>query len=128
MSPSTHRAGRSPSLGSWPKYVLLVLRALLFALAFQVSGLSVAVLVGPDSCADELSDCPLEKQGQECPPNCPQCHCVHVNGLVAPASQLLFVSSPAVAARVALERPPSQFVASPQRSNPYRPPRAIARA
>ena len=123
MSRSAHSTRRPPKFGVWRRYVLVLLRTLLFSLAVQVSGLSVAVLVGADSCGDELSDCPLEKQGQECPPHCPQCHCMHVNGLVAPASQRVLVSSAAVGARVALERPPSQLVASPLRSNPYRPPR-----
>ena len=128
MLRSKHKARRSPSLGSWRKCVLLVFHAVLFSLAFQVSGLSVPVLAGVGSCADELSDCPLEKQGQECPPHCPQCHCMHVNGLVAPARQWVLLSSPAIAARVGLERPETVFVASPLRSNPYRPPRSLARA
>jgi len=128
MSRNTHRARRSPNFGSWRKSVLVVMRALLLALAFQVSGMPAPVLVGADSCGDELSDCPLEKQGQECPPHCPRCHCVHVNGLVAPSSQWGFVSSPAVSARVGLARSESLVVASPLRSNPYRPPRSLAGA
>ena len=128
MLRNARRARRSPNFGSWRSCVLLALRALLLALALQVSGLPGGVLVGADSCGDELSDCPLEKQGQECPPHCPRCHCVHVNGLVAPASQWGFVSSPAASVRVGLSRSASLVVPSPLRSNPYRPPRSLARA
>ena len=127
MSRHAHAARRPTKLASWHRFVLLVLRAMVLALAFQVSGLSVALTVSADACGDELTSCPLEKQGEDCPPHCPQCHCVHVNGLAAPASQLGLVSSPGASARVGLEPPKSWVVPSPMRSNPYRPPRAIAR-
>jgi len=126
MSRPAHAARKPTRLASVRRCVLFVLRAVLLALAFQVSGLSVALAVSADACGDELTSCPLEKQGEECPPHCPQCHCVHVNGLAAPASQSVLVGSPGASARVGLEPPESWLVPSPLRSNPYRPPRWFA--
>ena len=127
--PLTPRKRRSGSnLGSWRRYALHALRVLLVALAFQVSGLSTAAMDAAESCTCEASDCPLEKQGEPCPPGCPQCHCVHSAGLATPASQLALVSAAGSSVRVGLDRLKIAFVGSPLRSNPYRPPRTLARA
>lgn len=107
---------------------LLVLRLCLFALVFQISGLSGAAVILAESVSGEVADCPLEKQGQECPPGCPQCHCVHVGGLAVPSSQLVLVTAPGATARVGLEQPEATLVDSLLRANPYRPPRLTQRA
>ena len=116
---------RSSNLGSWRGRALLVLRVVLCALGLQLSGVAGAVEVAAEAWAGTVSECPLEKQGKECPPGCPQCHCPQSNGLAAPASQLALVVSAPAGARVGLEQPVATFVVSPLRSNPYRPPRSV---
>ena len=123
MVRSAQNCRRSSNLGSWRSGVWLVWRIAVFALAFQLSGFASAVEVAAEAWADTVSECPLEKQGKECPPRCPQCHCLHSTGLAAPSSQLVLVSAPA-GARVGLEQSAATFVVSPLRSNPYRPPRS----
>lgn len=123
MARSAQKCRRSSGFGSWRLRALFVVRVVLFALAFQLSGLGGALEIAAEAWAGEVSECPLEKQGQECPPGCPQCHCAHSTGLAAPASQLVLISSPA-GERVRVETLASTFVVSPFRSNPYRPPRS----
>lgn len=125
MSRSAQKCRRSANFGSWRARALMVLRFMAFVLAFQVSGLAGAAIVVAERMSGDVSDCPLEKQGQECPPGCPQCHCAHAGGLAAPSSQLVLVSAAAACGRVGLERPESTLVLSPLRSNPYRPPRSV---
>jgi hypothetical protein len=124
MMRSVQNCRRSPSnFRSWRKQALFALRVVLFALAFQFSGFAGALEIAAEVCAGEASECPLEKQGKECPPRCPQCHCPHANGLAAPSGELVLVGA-AVGVRVGLEHAAPTFVGSPVRSNPYRPPRS----
>jgi len=122
MSRSEHKRRTTPRVPSWRKRALFVLRIVLFALGFQVSGIAgAAVVVAESYCGDE-AECELEKQGKECPPRCPQCHCSHLSGL-APASELVLVNAAAASARLGLVEPESTSLPLPIRSNPYRPPR-----
>lgn len=66
-----------------------VLRLLLVAVCFQMSGVAEAVLAVDEVFSDDsgcCTDCPLEKSGHECPPSCPSCHCHH--NVVAAVSKL----------------------------------------
>lgn len=64
---------------------LLVLRALLLSLAFELSGFASAIVEMNEASADCCSDCPLEAGGKECPPGCPYCHCAHGGVALPPA-------------------------------------------
>jgi len=103
------------------------LRLLILLLAVQLSGTATAVVefgfgtVQVDCC----QECPLESNGKECPPGCPNCHCLH--GQIAslpvssPVLELLLRSSDAATA-VPLEAsaPHAPFLPSL-----YRPPRFV---
>jgi hypothetical protein len=123
MVPNAQSSRSSSTFRSWRKRASLALRVVLFALAFQFSGFAGAVEVAAELWAGEVCECPLEQQGKECPPHCPQCHCPHSNGLASSASQLVLVRAPA-GVHIGLEQSAATFIASPLRSNPYRPPRS----
>jgi|SRR6478735_5365055 len=123
MRRTAQKRHRSANLGWWRSRALFALRVVLIALAFQLSGLVGVVERSAEAWGGTVSECPLEKQGKECPPGCPQCHCLHSNSLAAPSSQLVLVSAP-LSVRVGLADSARTFLASPLRSNPYRPPRS----
>lgn len=71
-----------PLLGALARLVVLALRVLVGLVSLQLSGVpGVAAEMGlrflDDGADDCCSDCPLEKDGKECPPGCPNCHCAH---------------------------------------------------
>mgnify|MGYP000905576543 CR=1 FL=1 len=66
------------------------LSLLVVSLSLHLSALAL-VAATEDRCADEsgcCSDCPIERSGQECPSDCPNCHCHHAGGaVVVPESE-----------------------------------------
>ena len=104
------------------------LRMLILLLAVQLSGTAAlavqagfAVLDQADCC----DDCPLESNGKECPPGCPNCHCVHGQIASLPASspvlELLLSSRDAATAEpLEASAPHAPFLPSL-----YRPPRSV---
>lgn len=105
-----------------------MLRTLVLILAVQLSGTAAAALeVGFGSLdqADCCADCPLESNGKECPPGCPNCHCVHGQIASLPASSpvlemLLSSSDASTVEPLEASAPHAPFLPSL-----YRPPRAI---
>lgn len=103
------------------------LRMLILMLAVQLSGtVAVALELGfaAQDRANCCDDCPLESNGKECPPGCPNCHCVHGQIASLPASSpvlemLLSSSDAATAAPPEASAPHAPFLPSL-----YRPPRA----
>jgi hypothetical protein len=56
------------------------LRLLALALGLQLSSvgaLAAEVLAGDHPCGACCDDCPLDREGRECPPGCIACHCAH---------------------------------------------------
>lgn len=109
--------------------VLLVLRVLAVVVSVQVSG--AGVLAAELACADDAgdgccTDCPVEKDGKECPPGCPNCHCSHGNVGLPP----VFVSTSVKLPRINTHVRPPPFEArvprAPALPSVYRPPRLLA--
>jgi hypothetical protein len=67
---------------------IVVSRLLLMLVALQISG--IGSLVANDCCSTDEDDCSTqndEKPCNDCPPDCPKCHCNHVAFSVPPASE-----------------------------------------
>jgi hypothetical protein len=93
--------------------------ALVLALALQVSGLGHMLADALDSLAQlEHVDADCD-DGKDCPPGCPDCHCVHMRSLVVMSAQavpfefatridfpLLYELRPKAPALDAVYRPP----------------------
>ena len=63
---------------------------LLVVVTLQFAGITHGIVdvvqaTAPAFVHDDGSGCPYEEQGQDCPPGCPKCHCVHATHAVAPA-------------------------------------------
>ena len=68
------------------RVVRIVLRLLMLLVALQVSG--IGSLVVSDCCSTDEDDCSTQtdqKPCNDCPPDCPKCHCNHVVFSVPPA-------------------------------------------
>jgi len=106
--------------------VLLALRVLAVVVSVQVSG--AGILVAELACVDDAgdgccTDCPLEKDGKECPPGCPNCHCSHGGIALAPAFESVTTQVVEIDERV-LQRPYEAGVPhAPKLPSVYRPPR-----
>lgn len=108
--------------------VVVFLRLLVVLGAFGLSGLAPAVadLIACEDVRDEAScsDCPLEKDGRDCPPGCPSCHCVHTGIGLPPvddtqlASVNVDIETTAIPYEAAVPR-------APPASDVYRPPRGF---
>lgn len=126
MSLRQKRSGGLLSTRRVSGLVAVLLRVLAMLVTFEMSGASVfaAELVACDDAGEGCcTDCPVEKDGKECPPGCPQCHGSHGSVALAP----IFES---VSARViglddtALQRPYEAGVHhAPELPGVYRPPR-----
>ncbi|TKD10331.1 hypothetical protein [Polyangium fumosum] len=111
--------------------ILLVAVRLFVALtAFQMTGLphfavdAVAAIQDGDTPVHRDDDCPNEKDGRECPPGCPDCHCAHLMGALPPLVSPYLLELPSGAD---LMLAPYEATAPP-RPDPsaiYRPPRPI---
>lgn len=62
---------------------LVVVRLLMVVTAFQMTGTphvvaDVIIALHSDGGDEhETDDCPNDRDGRECPPGCPDCHCAH---------------------------------------------------
>lgn len=108
--------------------LLCGLRMLILLLAVQLSGAATVASeldFGSVERADCCADCPLESNGKECPPGCPNCHCVHgqIASLpaAAPVLELLLRSRDAATA----EPPEASAPHVPFLPSLYRPPRSV---
>jgi len=106
------------------------LRCLLTSLLFfQLSGLAHIA----DDLLDDLlhpgvqhQECPDERAGSECPPGCPDCHCVYAAAFTLPLRTLRLLAPPP---RPNSPRPlaaNSQAPAQPLLASIFRPPRPAA--
>lgn len=112
--------------------LVTLLRVLVLGLLLGGSALASHSLYADETVADAscCADCPGERSGHECPPECPDCHCHHSGGMTmnisAPESEALpslapHRSEPPRGSREA-EKPQEPF-----RSAIYRPPRRLDR-
>jgi hypothetical protein len=108
---------------------LVVVRLLIAITAVQMTGIphviaDVVMAVHSNGNDQPLTDddCPEERDGHECPPGCPNCHCAHpVNALpVLPASFLLELPS---FEEIAIAPYDAQAPPKPDLGAVYRPPR-----
>jgi hypothetical protein len=114
----------------WARWVRLVVRVLAVFACLELSGaLAFAAEMGevPDAAAEDCcGDCPLEKDGKECPPMCPACHCTHAMLAVpaALAGELAAAAPPFTGLKLVTER--SLAPPMPLLGTLYRPPRIVA--
>ena len=127
----TRHASSAMSRIRWMRVVRLVVRVLTVFVCLELSGtLALASEIGavPDTAADDCcNDCPLEKDGKECPPLCPVCHCSHAM-LAVPSALATGIQSdlpPATALVFARQR--SVAPPTPSLNGLYRPPRFAPR-
>ena len=114
------------------RLLVLALRVLVAMVSLQVSGVpAAAVEMGfrmDESVDDCCNDCPMEKDGKECPPGCPNCHCTH--GSVALPTVTEKSGPPTTASVDSDAEEPAPYEASVPRAPPlpgvYRPPRVIS--
>lgn len=100
-----------------------LLNALLF---FQLSGLAhIAddVLDGLLHPGVQHEECPVERAGGECPPGCPDCHCVYAAAFTLPLRTLRVVTAPRERDGARLRAPDSQAPPQPLLAAIFRPPR-----
>lgn len=123
-------AARSPRSRRLARLLAVLGRVLLVLVTLQFSGIThglvdVVQATEPAFVHDDGSGCPYEEQGQDCPPGCPKCHCVHANHAVAPAVGACVVES---AVALGDELGGHDALAPPRgmKSRLDRPPRAIA--
>ena len=60
--------------------LLHALRLLALVLGLQLSSvgaIAAQVFEGDHACGACCDDCPLDREGRECPPGCLACHCAH---------------------------------------------------
>ncbi len=108
--------------------VLLALRGLVLLVSIQLSGLPLALEASfcLEESSDCCTDCPLEQDGKDCPPGCPNCHCGH-GGVALPPT---FEEPPTRTAKAVEDARPAPREASVPLAPPlpglYRPPRRIS--
>ena len=104
----------------------VLLRLLVVLVSVELSGVAAVAELG--SGVDETSagcctDCPVEKDGKECPPGCPDCHCSHGGIGLPPAFEAVSGQVAAIDV-VMLQRPYEAGVPhAPHLPGVYRPPR-----
>jgi hypothetical protein len=101
------------------------LSVLIASIALQISGLgTIAEHLGASTEANAgcCSDCPMEQDGRECPPGCPNCHCSH-GGVGLPAA--VDEADRNIAAQARIEAHPYEATVprAPPAPGIYRPPR-----
>ena len=109
--------------------VRAMLHTLVLSLAFSLSG--VAGAFEPRRGNDErecCADCPVESQGKECPPGCPNCHCAH-GSLALPKQTEARVAMNREDGRPTILRPEEATApCAPTLRGVYRPPRSCSLA
>jgi hypothetical protein len=111
------------------RVIVVFLRLLVMVTCVGLSGLAPAVeelIVRSIACQDGVgcSDCPLEKDGKECPPGCPNCHCSHA-GLGLPQLGAILLSTVAPQFEAAAVPYEAAVPRAPPASDVYRPPRGV---
>ena len=104
----------------------ILLSALLF---FQLSGLAhIAddVLDGLLHPSVQHETCPVERGGGECPPGCPDCHCVYASAFTLPLAPLRIVTELAERDSASVLATDSQAPGQPLLASIFRPPRLPA--
>ena len=115
------------ALRSFGRRAFALVLLLILALFSQSSSLA-EVLESAGECAvaeqigDECSECPLEREGQSCPPACPQCHCGHA-GLALPTAAQTRIAR-AGSELVRWSAASARVVSAPLLAGPFRPPSA----
>lgn len=109
----------------------VLLQTLIVLVSVQVSSLET-VVSGATLCAGQIAeacdDCPDEDSDDECPPDCPDCHCVHrvialpgalaeafrepAHGWLVPHPSPSVASAPQTRATSSLYRPPRTTLAA----------------
>jgi hypothetical protein len=116
--------------GTLLRALYLVVRVLAVLACLEISGsLALAAEIGamPDAASDDCcSDCPLEKDGKECPPMCPACHCTHAVLAVPAALTSTLLTLPAPASALRWLNQPSALPPSAPVGSLYRPPRSTS--
>jgi len=107
--------------------VLFVARLLILLASLQVSGLG-ALLVGDccstvDGCCTDDGD---DKPCNDCPPDCPKCHCNHSSFSVARSFETSRLAAPSHV--IVLAPYQETEPAEPPRSSLFRPPRTAVSA
>jgi hypothetical protein len=71
-----------------PSGLALCVRLLVLLLGLQVSGIAALAELSlrEHGCTACCEDCPLDREGRECPPSCPDCHCAHGGSTALPRS------------------------------------------
>ncbi len=110
------------------RVVAVIVRVFLVVVSFELSGAAAVIAAVCEEAGDDdgcCPDCPLEKDGNECPPGCPSCHCSHA-GLSLPP---VFAPAMASAGMPRIPTVPAPHEASVPRAPPlrsvYRPPRPL---
>lgn len=70
----------------------LLLRVLVVLVSVELSGIAAVAGVGigcGEASTGCCTDCPAEKNGNECPPDCPNCHCSHGSIALPPVFERL---------------------------------------
>jgi hypothetical protein len=71
---------RRPALGRIAIALTSALRTLALVLGLQLSSagaIAAQVFQSDHACSACCDDCPLDREGRECPPGCLACHCAH---------------------------------------------------
>lgn len=116
-----------PRFGRLLAVVIVMVRALMFIAALDVSGVphafrdAVAVAVDGELPADDRDDC----EDSSCPMDCPSCHGGH-GVSAAPPAAVAAVSAPPAPLTGVVSRPSLVlFAPSPSRDSLFRPPRTL---
>jgi hypothetical protein len=94
----------------------------------QLSGVAALAveLASEDGSGECCDDCPLERDGKQCPPGCQSCHCAHGTGIIASAFETTLPRTFDSGRRVLRSRAPAAFPNACASLGVYRPPRTHA--
>jgi hypothetical protein len=117
---------RSRRLDAVRRMFQTVVSIVVALIALQVSGLGAMAEYldrSTETSGGCCSDCPMEQDGRECPPGCPNCHCAH-GGVGLPMAHEGAEESSVLEAR--MEVPPYEATVprAPPGPGVYRPPRS----
>jgi hypothetical protein len=107
----------------------VLVQVLALAISMQLSGVGHVVtdlVLAAQGVAHDEGDCPVEKNGHECPPGCPDCHCTHGGMPSLPPTLDVLACVLAIHEVLAWSRA-SDTVPSPDRASIFRPPRLTPR-
>jgi hypothetical protein len=119
---------RNGSLG-FLRALVVSLRALVILMALQVSGVAAVAeqFAGSvETTAGCCTDCPMEQDGRECPPGCPNCHCSHGSVALPSVGKAQLTHAVDLPCRVAVTPHEATAPRAPRLRGVYRPPRHVA--